>query len=232
MAKQKFKITNWPTYNKALINRGSITFWLDDEAIQAWYESATPSSRGRPQRYSDLAITTVLVIKRVFRLTLRAAQGFIDSIFSLMNVPLRCPDYSCVSRRAKSVNISFKTSTRGEIAHLVIDSTGLKVFGEGEWKVNVIFKWLRLWQNEGRVSRRLPVTTSSDTGVELLPVEITPDEQKEPVAAIAPSLSTSTQTRVSASSCKVEFRHGNMTLENPSPELLTVLIRELTGRGR
>ncbi|TVS79395.1 transposase [Escherichia coli] len=93
---------------------------------------------------------------------------------------------------------------------------------------NVIFKWLRLWQNEGRVSRRLPVTTSSDTGVELLPVEITPDEQKEPVAAIAPSLSTSTQTRVSASSCKVEFRHGNMTLENPSPELLTVLIRELT----
>ncbi|HGY9009948.1 TPA: transposase, partial [Escherichia coli] len=74
-----------------------------DEAIQAWYESATPSSRGRPQRYSDLAITTVLVIKRVFRLTLRAAQGFIDSIFSLMNVPLRCPDYSCVSRRAKSV---------------------------------------------------------------------------------------------------------------------------------
>lgn len=137
MAKQKFKITNWPTYNKALINRGSITFWLDDEAIQAWYESATPSSRGRPQRYSDLAITTVLVIKRVFRLTLRAAQGFIDSIFSLMNVPLRCPDYSCVSRRAKSVNISFKTPTRGEIAHLVIDSTGLKVFGEGEWKVNL-----------------------------------------------------------------------------------------------
>ncbi|WP_177934217.1 transposase, partial [Klebsiella grimontii] len=54
VTKQKFKITNWPTYNKALINRGSITFWLDDEAIQAWYESATPSSRGRPQRYSDL----------------------------------------------------------------------------------------------------------------------------------------------------------------------------------
>jgi hypothetical protein len=77
----------------------------------------------------------LLVIKRVFRLTLRAAQGFIDSIFSLMNVPLRCPDYSSVSKRAKSVNVSFKTPTRGEIAHLVIDSTGLKVFGEGEWKV-------------------------------------------------------------------------------------------------
>ncbi|ELJ7521770.1 TPA: IS5 family transposase, partial [Escherichia coli] len=135
VVKQKFKITNWRTYNKALINRGSLTFWLDDEAIQAWYELATPSSRGRPQRYSDLAITTVLVVKRVFRLSLRAAQGFLDSIFTLMRVPLRSPDYSSVSKRAKLVNVSFKTSTRGEIAHLVIDSTGLKVFGEGEWKV-------------------------------------------------------------------------------------------------
>ncbi|MGU3413937.1 IS5 family transposase [Enterobacteriaceae bacterium C34A] len=121
MAKQKFKITNWKTYNKALIHRGSVTFWLDDEAIQAWYDSATPSSRGRPQRYSDLAITTVLVIKRVFRLTLRAVQSFIDSIFALMNVPLRCPDYTCVSNRAKSVNVSFKTPARGEIAHLAVD---------------------------------------------------------------------------------------------------------------
>lgn len=95
---------------------------------------------------------------------------------------------------------------------------------------NLLFKWLRLWQNEGRISRRLPVTTSSGTGVELLPVEITPDEPKEPMAALTPSLST--QATVSASSCKVEFRHGNMMLENPSPELLTVLIRELTGRGR
>ena len=96
---------------------------------------------------------------------------------------------------------------------------------------NLLFKWLRLWQNEGRISRRLPVTTSSGAGVELLPVEITPDEQKVPMTAIAPSLSTSTQTTVCASSCKVEFRHGKMTLENPSPELLTVLLRELTGRG-
>ncbi|MDP1109393.1 transposase, partial [Klebsiella pneumoniae] len=63
-------MNNLSSYNKALINRVSLTFWLDDEAIQAWYESATPSSRGRTQRYYDLAITTVLVIKRVFRLTL------------------------------------------------------------------------------------------------------------------------------------------------------------------
>ncbi|PJI56316.1 transposase [Escherichia coli] len=94
---------------------------------------------------------------------------------------------------------------------------------------NVIFKWLMLRQNEGRISRRLPVTTAS--GAELLPVEITPDETKEPVAALTPLLYTPSQSPVSASSCKAEFRHGNMTLENPSPKLLTVLNRELTGRG-
>ena len=137
MAKQTFCITNWRNYNKALINRGSLSFWLDDEAIQAWYVSATPASRGRPQRCSDPAITTVRVIKRVFRLTLRATQGFIDSIFTLMDVPLRCPDDTRVSRRAKSVNVRFKTPTRGKIAHRVIDSTGLKVPGEGEWKVKI-----------------------------------------------------------------------------------------------
>ncbi len=97
------------------------------------------------------------MIKRVFRLTLRAAQGFIDSIFALMNVPLRCPDYTSVSKRAKSVNVSFKTSTRGEIAHLVIDSTGLKVFGEGEWKVRKHGKERR------RIWRKLHLAVDSNT---------------------------------------------------------------------
>ncbi len=82
----KAKVQNQSTYNKALINNGSLTFWLDDEAIRRYGHLHT-----KPQRYSDLAITTVLVIKRVFRLTLRAAQGFIDSIFALMNVPFALP---------------------------------------------------------------------------------------------------------------------------------------------
>ena len=157
MAKQKFKITHWATYNKALIHRGSLTLWLDESAIQAWYDKPNMSSRGRPQRYSELAISTVLMLKRIFRLTLRAAQGFIDSIFTLMKLPLRCPDYSCVSRRAKSVSIPFKSPTRGEIAHLVIDSTGLKVFGEGEWKVK------KHGQEKRRVWRKLHLAVDAST---------------------------------------------------------------------
>lgn len=122
-------------YNNALRQRGSLTVWLDESAITAWTDNSTPERRGRPLHYTDMAITTVLMMKRVFNLSLRALQGFVDSIFTLMKLPLRCPDYSLVSRRAQTVSINIKTPTRGEIAHLVIDGTGLKVFGEGEWKV-------------------------------------------------------------------------------------------------
>ncbi|EOX5468057.1 TPA: transposase [Escherichia coli] len=108
----------------------------------------------------------------------------------------------------------------------------VRIAREHDINDNLLFKWLRLWQNEGRVLRRLQVTTSSDTGVELLPVEITPDEQKEPMATLPLLLSTPSQSTASASSCKVEFHYGKTTLKNPSPELLTVLLRELSGRGQ
>lgn len=97
------------------------------------------------------------MLKRVFRLTLRSAQGLVYSIFNLMKLSLRCPDYSCVSRRAKSVSIPFKNPTRGEIAHLVIDSTGLKVFGEGEWKVK------KHGQEKRRVWRKLHLAVDANT---------------------------------------------------------------------
>ena len=93
---------------------------------------------------------------------------------------------------------------------------------------NVIFKWLRLWQDEGRISRRLPATIESSPSPMMLPVEVISDP--------APTGETNTDTgqysALNASSCCVEFRHGKMTLENPSPELLTVLLRELTGRSQ
>lgn len=93
---------------------------------------------------------------------------------------------------------------------------------------NVIFKWLRLWQNEGRISRRLPATVESSSSPTMLPVEVIPD--------LAPTGETNTDpgqlSALNATSCCVEFRHGKMTLENPSPELLAVLLRELTGRSQ
>ncbi|WP_195744116.1 transposase, partial [Vibrio parahaemolyticus] len=83
-----------------LINRGSLTFWIDEEAITEW-KQPKQDRRGRPRLFSDLAITTALMVKRIFFLPLRALQGFIDSIFRLANVLLVCPHYTCISRRAK-----------------------------------------------------------------------------------------------------------------------------------
>ena len=157
MAKQKFKITNWPTYNKALRQRGSLTVWLDESAIAAWTDSTQPEGRGRPLHYTDMAISTVLMMKRVFNLSLRAVQDFVDSIFKMMALPLRCPDYSLVRRRSKTVNLSIKTPTRGEISHQVIDGTGLKVFGEGEWKVR------QHGADKRRVWRKLHLAADSAT---------------------------------------------------------------------
>ncbi|MGR5178668.1 IS5 family transposase, partial [Vibrio parahaemolyticus] len=134
MPKPRYKTTNWRKYNNSLVNRGSLTFWIDEEAITEWKQSKQ-HRRGRPRLFSDLAITTALMVKRIFSLPLRALQGFIDSVFKLANVPLVCPHYTCISRRAKDVEVNFKASTRGTIQHLAIDATGLKVYGEGEWKV-------------------------------------------------------------------------------------------------
>ena len=75
------------------------------------------------------------MVKHVFSMPLRALQGFLDSVFKLANIPQVCPHYTCISRRSKDVEVSFKTKTRGAIQHLAIDTTGLKVYGEGEWKV-------------------------------------------------------------------------------------------------
>jgi heme-degrading monooxygenase HmoA len=76
MLRSRYKTTNWKQYNKALINRGSLTFWIDEEAIKEWKQSKQ-NKRGRPRRFSDLAITIALMVKRVFSLPLRTLQGFI-----------------------------------------------------------------------------------------------------------------------------------------------------------
>ncbi|MGF1743017.1 IS5 family transposase [Vibrio profundum] len=135
MGKAKNKISNWASYNNALIQRGSVTFWIDDSAKEAWTCITHHGKRGRGFLFSDTAIETALMIKGIFKLPLRALQGFIDSIFDLMNVPLRSPNYTTISKRAKTVVVKYRSPSRGAVRHVAIDSTGLKVFGEGEWKV-------------------------------------------------------------------------------------------------
>lgn len=135
MGKSKKKIANWSEYNEALCKRGSVTFWIDDTAFEAWQYKSHHGKRGRGFQFSDTAIETALMIKGIYTLPLRALQGFIDSIFALMNVPLHYPDYTSTSKRSKTVQVKYKNKSKGSVRHITIDSTGMKVFGEGEWKV-------------------------------------------------------------------------------------------------
>ena len=98
--KQKYRIRNWRAYNAALVERGSLTVWFEDSHRAQWYETARSGRRGAPRRYSDIAIQCGLVIREVFHLPLRATEGLMHSLITLLGVDLVVPDYSTFSRRA------------------------------------------------------------------------------------------------------------------------------------
>lgn len=131
---QRQKKINWVKYNRELVQRGSITFWINEVALAHWFYSDMGS--GFQKICYDTAILAVLILKERFQLTLRAAEGFTESIFSLLNLFLPIPSYSTLSRRAGQLSVEIRRLSKSrESVHVVIDSTGLKVFGEGEWKV-------------------------------------------------------------------------------------------------
>jgi hypothetical protein len=131
--KPAYRLRNWSQYNDALVNRGSITLWVDQDTLQAWRYQG-PTQRGAQFEYSDLAIECLLTLRAVYHLTLRATEGFARSLFALMRVDLPVPDYTTLCRRAATVRITPPKKADGPL-HLVLDSTGLKVYGAGEWEV-------------------------------------------------------------------------------------------------
>jgi hypothetical protein len=128
-----YRICNWREYNQALVRRGSLTVWVDQESLDAWRYRG-PAQWGGQYVYSDAAIQCLLTLRAVLHLPLRATQGMAASVFDLMGLDLDVPHYSTLSRRAAELAVDLSRKSRGPL-HLVLDSTGLKVFGEGEWKV-------------------------------------------------------------------------------------------------
>jgi len=133
--KQQYRIRNWKEYNAALRARGSLTLWVDEEAIAGWREAQKSGRRGAPCTYSASAILCALTLQAVYRLPLRATAGLLGSLFVLMGVALPVPDYSTLSRRRPGLMVPLLAGLPAGALHLVIDSSGFKVFGEGEWKV-------------------------------------------------------------------------------------------------
>ncbi|NIV46290.1 MAG: IS5 family transposase, partial [Gammaproteobacteria bacterium] len=131
----RYRVPNWPEYNRALIARGSLTLWVYEQAVSTWRQRRGPRGRGRPRIYSDTAIECALVVRSVFHLSLRATQGFLDSVVRLMGVDLPVPAYSTLSRRQAGLELRLRPAPARQPRHIVIDTTGLKVFGVGEWYV-------------------------------------------------------------------------------------------------
>lgn len=130
--KTRYKVKNWSEYNKALMNRGSITMWMAAGSEAAWYYQG-PTQRGAQYTYSDQAIETALTLRQIFDLPFRQTQGFLQSVTALMKMKVSVPDYSVLCRRMKKLSVHIKPGKK--ITDLVFDGTGLKVYGEGEWKV-------------------------------------------------------------------------------------------------
>ncbi len=103
--KQRHRVTNWSEYDAALRQRGSLTIWFSEEAIAGWQAEPRTTPGGQPS-YSDLAITTALTLRAVFRLALRQTEGLIGSLLQLLGLDLAVPDHSTLSRRAETLEVS------------------------------------------------------------------------------------------------------------------------------
>ena len=130
--KTQYRVGNWRAYERALVSRGDVTLWFSPHAQAAW--RVPPSGRpGGQQRFSDLAITTTLTLRLVFRLPMRQTEGFLRSILTMMRTGLEAPDHTTLSRRRQGLEIAGLRLPPNEPLHLIVDSTGLSVVGEGEW---------------------------------------------------------------------------------------------------
>jgi IS5 family transposase len=183
-----YHVRNWKPYNDALVRRGSITVWVDQATLEAWHYQGPPQ-RGAQFRYSDTAIECVLTLRSVYHLPLRATEGLARSIFGLMGLDLDVPDYSTLCRRAGTLQVTLPKQAEGPL-HLVLDSTGLKVYGEGEWKVrqhgySKRRTWIKLHLAIDPASHEIRAAMVSEPGV--TDAEAVPDllgQEEGPVDAV------------------------------------------------
>ena len=130
--KTKYRVGNWSDYDQSLVKRGDITLWISSEAINSWIPSSS-GRRGGQRKFSDHAIETALALRLVFQLPLRQTEGFLRSVLTLMGVDVDAPDHTTLSRRSQHFEIELRSVPTSGPLHLIVDSTGLSIVGEGEW---------------------------------------------------------------------------------------------------
>lgn len=172
-----YHIKNWPQYEAALVQRGSLTVWFSEDAVEHWHETTRTGKRGASRTYSDWAIQCALTVQAVFGLPLRAAEGFLGSLMGLLNLPLTVPDHTTLSRRRQTLEVVIGRTPAPRARHVVVDSTGLKVYGEGEWHVrqhgaSKRRTWRKLHLGVDEASQEIVATLVTTNGVgdgEVLP---------------------------------------------------------------
>ena len=152
--KMSFKVQNWPEYEAGLRRRGSLTLWIEADALDQW-QSSGPEGQAR---YGEIAIQTCLMLRTAFKMALRQTEGLIASVLTLMNLAISAPDHTTVSRRAVGLTLPKLASAPKGPLHVLIDSTGLEVFGAGQWlEAKHGAKSRRTW-------RKLHLAVDADSG--------------------------------------------------------------------
>lgn len=164
-----YQIRNWSEYNAGLKQRGSVTFWLNVDAIDNWLDPSVTGKRGASPTYSDVSIVTFETMKSIYGLAGRQTEGFLSSLFKLMAIALPVPDHSTVSRRKGKLSLSLPVVAKQGSLHVVVDSTGIKVYGEGEWKTR------QHGVSKRRTWRKLHLSVDESTGEILCAVVTTND---------------------------------------------------------
>jgi hypothetical protein len=134
--KAAYRVKNWAAYNDSLVRRGSLTVWISDEVLADWHpEPEEPRQRGGQVQYSERAIECLLMLKAVFKLPYRQTEGLGQSLLDLMGAAVTAPDYTTLCKRSAELSVELPVEVSDTAKHIVMDSTGLKIYGEGEWKV-------------------------------------------------------------------------------------------------
>ncbi len=130
--KTKYRVANWASYDRTLVRRGDVTVWVSPAAVATWTPAGV-GTRGGQRKYSGLAIETALTLRLLFHLPLRQTEGFLTSLFGIMGLELSAPDHTTLSRRGQGLDLTLHRVPPNEHIHLIVDSTGLSMVGDGEW---------------------------------------------------------------------------------------------------
>jgi hypothetical protein len=157
MAKKAYRVRNWKDYNKSLVQRGSLTFWFSEGIMNNCKNEQKNDSHGN-QKHSKMIILCALTLRQLFRLPLRATEGMMKSLIELAKLSIDTPNYSTLCRRGKNLEVNLGVKKTSQARHVLVDSTGIQVIGEGVWKT---MKY-GVSRNRCQVWRKLHIAMDAD----------------------------------------------------------------------